>query len=803
MTKGKPSPGQKCGVVKGSVATALSAVLMCQPVLASSGQPDRTVLPIRPEPFAGVIGDTIEKSKPSWPAPVTAPSGAPNVLLVMTDDVGFGASSAFGGPVPTPNLARVANTGLRCTNFHTTGVCLPTRAALLTGRNHHAVGAGQLADTATGFPGYNSAIPKSAATIGRVLTGNGYATAFYGKHHNVPAQETSAAGPFDHWPTGLGFEHFLGFIGGDTHQFSPHIYRNTRRVDEDTATAHHVDKAMADDAISWIRNVKSAKPDKPVFLYLATGAGHAPYHAPPEWLARFRGKFDHGWDAMREETLGRQKAAGIVPKGTKLPARPDEIPAWVSLSEGMKRVNARFMEAFAAHVSYQDAQFGRLVDELERMGQLDNTLIVFLQGDNGGTAQNGARPSENEIGSAANSQDESEEQFLSRLDLVGGPETYGVVSAGWGFAMNTPMPWFKHVASHLGATRNGLVVAWPDRIAAHGELRHNFAHVTDIMPTILAAAGVSAPASVDGIDQQRTDGASLVATFTDAKAATRDTQYFELDGNRAIYHRGWIASTSPDHMPWQRSHRADSHLPEWRELYDLRKDPSQSVNLASRYPEKLKELEALWDREARANNVYPLDVRPNIVRTLSDPSGPRVKNMRPSATFWGKGVSVIESAAPPVGADSFSVTASFSTEEADTTGVLLAGGSKFGGWSFYLKDGRPIAFLAASQLPQDQFRIAADTRLGAGKHEVTFAFQRKGGPLSGGTITIAVDGQQVAQGRAEKLLNVLAGLGETWDVGRDTGVRVSEEAVAGEFPGEIDRVRMMLTGAPSRTGAPQ
>ena len=499
-----------------AVAIGMIAAAACIPAAVAETQPagpplDRSTLPIVPGPFRGVIGETFGESKLSVSRPVNAPAGAPNILLVMTDDIGFGAVSTFGGPVPTPNLDRLANMGLRYTRFHTTGVCSPSRAALLTGRNHHSVGFGEVGEMASGFPAYTGEIPRDAANIARILTGNGYASAFFGKDHNIPMDQTSAAGPFDLWPTGQGFDYFYGFLGGDVDQWSPKLYRGTNPVDNPPGeTGEILDKRLTDDAIRWVRNVNAASPDKPFFIYYAPGSGHAPHQAPPDWIAKFRGKYDKGWDSVREASFKRQKALGIIPKNTRLAPRPTQVPAWESLTPEMKGVHARYMEVFAAQVAYQDDQFGRMLDELERMGQLDNTLVIFIEGDNGGTAQSGPRPVENEIGQMANRLDQTDAEFADRLDLYGGPETYGVYSVGWGFAMNSPFPYFKHVPSHLGATRNGMVVAWPSSIKATGEVRTTFSHLVDILPTVLDAAKIPA-ADRGGWHRAATDRRGVLA----------------------------------------------------------------------------------------------------------------------------------------------------------------------------------------------------------------------------------------------------------------------------------------------------
>jgi len=755
--------------------------------------PQDEVLPKLPGPFAGEIRRTAKDSRQALPFRVTAPKGAPNVLLVMTDDVGFGVSSTFGGPVPTPNLDRLAARGLRYTRFHTTAMCSPTRAALLTGRNSHRVGAGVVADLPSGYPGYDSAIPRSAATLGRILTGNGYSTAFFGKNHNVPGWEASAAGPFDHWT--LGFEYFYGFIGGDTDQFDPVLYRNGARVDLSRKPADYIlDRDLADDAIRWIRDQQAAAPDKPFLAYLATGSAHAPHQAPPEWLRKFRGQFDQGWDVVREQTLARQKQLGLVPADTSLAARPADVPAWTSLTPTQRTVAARFMETFAAAVAFQDAQFGRILDALEKDGKLDDTLVIFIEGDNGASPEGGLEGTLDEIGHLANGLKETDAQRLAALDTMGGPKTYQVYPVGWALAADTPFPYTKQVASHLGGTRNGLVISWPARIHDAGGIRTQFHHVVDILPTLLEVAGVKMPTVVDGVRQVPLDGMSLAYTFDDAKAPERrHTQYFEIFGYRAIYHDGWLASTQVKNPPW----RADSPSTEaeggpW-ELYDLTKDFSQTRDLAASMPEKVRELEQLWWTEAERNGVLPVNVERGLRRLDSLPLR---SQMSPSAlaratyVYGGAGMHVSQAAAPPLFARDFTVTADVVIPPSGATGALVAYGSWFGGWSFYLDEGRPAIQHSFSPYPQDQFRVIAARAVPAGPAKIEYDFRYDGlGLGKGGTVRIRVNGTQVAEGHIPKQVLIIAGIGETFDTGDDTGVPVLDyPRGVRRFTGTIERI---------------
>jgi len=754
--------------------------------------PAQDVLPRPPAPFAGKIGPSIDQSVQDWPHAVKAPKDAPNVVLILTDDVGFAATSAFGGPVPTPNLERLAANGLKYTDFHTTALCSPTRAALLTGRNHHQVGFGSLEDTALGFPAYDAIIPRNAATIGEVLKDNGYNTAFFGKHHNTPAWAATAAGPFDLWPTGWGFEYFYGFQGGDTDQWAPRLFRNTNRA-PDLPGGEILDHALADDIIHYLHNQQAADPARPFFVYFAPGSGHAPHQAPADWIAKFKGQFDGGWDALREQSLARQKKLGVVPADTALTPRPEALPAWDSLSPEQKKVDARYMEVFAGMLAYQDAQIGRVLDEIQRMGKADNTLVIFIAGDNGASGEGTPEGTTDEIGMLANGARDTTDYLLKHLDMMGGPKTYELYPAGWAWALNTPFQWMKQVASHLGGVRNGMVVSWPARIAAHGQIRTQFSSVIDIVPTILEAAGLPAPRVVNGVEQQPVQGTSLAYSFADAAVAERHTtQYFEMIGNRAIYHDGWLANTKVRRFPWvQMKPEGPAETSYQWELYDLKHDFSQSHDLAAAQPAKLKEMQDLWLEQAKANQVLPLDddfgVRRSLAHTTAYATG------RTDFTYWGKDISIAQGTAPSLALRSFTVEAKIKVTDARQTGVLVADGSGFGGWAFYLKDGVPVAYEAISQNPADRYRIAGSAPLPKGAATVTFRFERDPQPATGGTMHIAVDGKEVGQGHVDRTINITAGLGETFDIGSDTGATVSDEYPgAGAFAGDIDSVAVHL-----------
>ncbi len=773
------------------VTAALAIVLVTTSASAAAvgaaGAP--IILPKPVEPFAGTIGATFADSVPSFQKPVQAPAGAPNVLLVLTDDVGFAAASTFGGPVPTPALDRLARTGLRYNRFHTTAMCSPTRAALLTGRNHHAVGTGIVTDTASGYPGYWVVIPRSAATVAEVLRLNGYNTAFFGKHHNIPqGSDDSSAGPFDLWPTGLGFEYFYGFIGGDTNQWRPSLYRGTSHVEGPPHADATLDHYLAQDVIHWIHNQKAAAPDKPFMAYFAPGSAHAPHQAPADWIAKFKGRFDQGWDKLREESLARQKKAGIAPRDTLLTPRPAGIPAWASLSADQRRAYARMMEVFAGMLAYQDAQVGVVLDELERIGQRDNTLIVFIEGDNGASPEGDTTGSMNELGTLANGMKEDTGWLLAEMDKMGGPESYQVFPVGWAWATNAPFQWTKQVGSHLGGTRNGMVVSWPARIKEQGGIRSQFAHVNDIMPTILEAVGLPAPDIVNGVPQQRIDGTSLVYSFDNAKAPERHVrQYFEMLGNRAIYDHGWMASSTPGRLPWKSGGSAGLPTDYKWELYDLTRDFSQSRDLSAREPQRLAALQSLWMEEAKANNVLPLDDRQGTMRAMGSRTAMPQRN---SFVYWGSDISVAQSKAPPLNVRSFTIDAEITVPEGGAKGALIASGSRFGGWSFHFEDGRPVVVEAASQKPEDQFRIAGTKPVAAGARRIRYDYALDGKPGQGGMMTIAVDGQTVARGRIGRTGFVTAGLGETFDIGRDTAATVVDLAGGNVFNGTIARIEI-------------
>ena len=785
-------------------AVVCSFIGLSNPVLAQ-GTPvtGGSVLLPAPEPqFGGVIGRKASESRPDFPQAVTAPKGAPNVLLIMTDDTGFGASSTFGGPIPTPNLERVYQHGLCYNQFHTTALCSPTRAALLTGRNHHSVGFGNISEFASGYPGYNSILPKSAGTIGNILVGNGYNTSWFGKNHLIPDWLESPDGPFDQWASGLGFEYFYGFLGGDTDNWHPALFENTKPVLPPVGDPNYIlIRDMGDRAINWIRTQHAIAPDKPFLMYFAPGNGHAPHHATKDWIAKFKGKFDQGWDKQREETLANQKRLGIVPADTVLTPRPKDIPAWDSLNADQKKVYARMMEVYAAAVAQSDYEIGRVIDSLEESGQLDNTLIIYIEGDNGASGEGTLEGTTNELG--GNLEPESLAFKLSMLDALGSDRTYNHYPVGWAHAMDTPFQWTKQVASHFGGTRNGMCLSWPNRIKAHGEIRSQFSHVIDIVPTILDAVGVQAPLILNGVTQMPLEGVSMAYTFGDAKAPTRHmTQYFEIVANRGLYDNGWIASTTPLRPPWVvTGAEPDPDDFPW-ELYNVAEDFSQSKDLAKENPKKLLDLQSRFLIEAARHNVLPID------SSFADRANPALRPSfnvgRTDFTYYPGMIRIPEANAPDIKNKSFHITADVEIPEGGADGILVTQGGRFGGWGLLVLDGKPMFAYAYSNQDGDKYpdqkksktRIAGGEKLTPGKHTISFDFAYDGGGIGmGGRGTLSVDGTKLAEGRVEKTAPFRFSLDESFDVGEDTGTPVIDEydpKMPFKFSGTLKKVEVKL-----------
>ena len=761
-----------------------------------------------PEPqFGGIIGRKAKESKPDFPKAVTAPKDAPNILLIMTDDTGFGASSTFGGPIPTPNLERVYQHGLCYNQFHTTALCSPTRAALLTGRNHQSVGFGNISEFATGYPGYDSIIPKSAGTIGNILVENGYNTSWFGKHHLVPDWQQSSAGPFNQWAGGLGFEYFYGFLGGDTDNWHPALFENTRAVVPPFGDQSYIlIRDMTDRAINWIRTQYAEAPGKPFLMYFAPGNGHAPHHATKDWIAKFKGKFDYGWDQQREITLANQKQLGIVPADTVLTPRPSQIPAWDSLNEDQKKVFARMMEVYAGAVAQSDYEIGRIMDALQQSGQLDNTLVVYIEGDNGASGEGTLQGTTNEMGEGA-PEPESLPFMLSMMDKLGSDQTYNHYPVGWAHAMDTPFQWTKQVASHFGGTRNGMCLSWPNRIKAQREIRSQFSHVIDIVPTILETIGVQTPLILNGTTQKPIDGVSMAYTFDDAKAPTRHgTQYFEIAANRGLYKDGWMASTTPLRLPWQVSGvEPDPDDFPW-ELYNVAQDFSQAKNLAKENPKKLQDLEALFLIEAVKYNVLPIDS--SFADRANPAIRPNLNRGRTHYTYYPGMIRIPEASAPDIKNKSFRITADVEVPQDGADGVIVTQGGRFGGWGLLVLDRKPMFAYAFSNQDGDKypdqrkykFRIAAPDPLAPGKHTIAFDFTYDGGGIGkGGNGTLTVDGQKVAEGRIALTQALRFSLDESFDVGQDTGSPVIDEYDAKmpfKFTGTLKKVEIDLGANP-------
>lgn len=713
-----------------------------------------------------------QASAPGFPPVPQAPKGAPNVLIIMTDDVGFAASSTFGGPIPTLTFDTLASQGLRYNRFHTTALCSPTRAALLTGRNHHAVNAGVISEIATGRPGYNGILPEDAVTFGRVLKDNGYSTAFIGKNHSTPDWETGPDGPFDRWPNELGFDYFFGFHGGETDQWAPALVENRNLIEPPTNDPDYIlDRDLADRTISWLRTQSSAAPDKPFLVYYAPGTAHGPHHAPRGWIDRFKGQFDQGWDRMREESFARQQKLGVVPANAKLTPRPSQIPAWDSLSPDQKKLYARMMEVYAAALAYADDQMSRVVDEIRQQGKLDNTLVIYIQGDNGASAEGGLGGTTNEI-AALGGVYEPLEFTLSKIDTLGGPMAFGHYPVGWAWAMDTPFQWTKQVASHLGGVRNGMVMSWPARIKDVGQVRSQFSHVVDIAPTLYDIIGIKVPASIDGTLITPLDGKSLAASFDSKTAPGRDVQYFEMFGNRAIYDHGWIASTTPERLPWTPGKNVDAAKFKW-ELYNLDEDFSQADDLVAKFPKKLAELQATFEQEAKRNNVLP--VQASIFDRLAGGIRPSPLQGRQQLRFYPGETRYSNAAFPDIRSKSWKISAAVNLGTAAESGTVVTQGGRFGGWGLVMLSGKPTFAYKRSSLPQDQYRLESPTALGTGEHRIDLDFAYDGGGMGkGGVVSMTVDGVEVARTRLEKTVMGAWTL-EGATVGWDSGTPVLED----------------------------
>lgn len=717
---------------------------------------------------------------PRWPVPPTAPEGAPNVVVIMTDDVGYGASSTFGGPIPTPTFDSLADRGLRYSRFHTTAMCSPTRAALMTGRNHHRVGSGRVTEMAVAYDGYTSVIPDDAATVAEILRLNGYNTAHFGKYHNVPAFETGPSGPFDHWPTNMGFEYFYGFLGGSTNNWAPSLHLNTTPIEPPTDDpTYHVESDLADRAIEWIRQQTSTSPDAPFFIQYATAACHTPHHAPTEWISRFSGWFDRGWDVVREETLTRQKALGVVPDGTELTQRPPEIAAWDSLSADQQKVAARMMEVYAASLAYADAQVGRVLDELGRIGELDNTLVIYIQGDNGSSPEGGANGMLNEM-SYVNRMEDSIATLLERLDELGGPLHYNGFPAGWAHATDSPFKWFKMIASHFGGSRNGMTLTLPSRIHDTGGVRTQFHHVIDIAPTILDVAGIDPPSVVNNVPQSPMDGVPMTYTFDNPEhPSTRTTQYFEIMGNFAIYHDGWVAATTPVEMPWEYSTEVCPVDARQWELYDIAEDYSQAHDLAAAHPDRLRSLIELFWTVAEDNQVLPI-ITGKAYRP--GPPKPDPTDDRSTFTYYPGTPRLAPGVVPDITNRSFTITAEVVLGADRTNGVILAQGGRFGGHALYFLDGHVVYHY--NLLDRERYTVTSESPVGPGAHVIAARLDLHAHDRgSSATVTVLCDGRPIGRGEIDNTapwrVNYIEGL----SIGRDAGTPTSEDY---QIPFQLD-----------------
>jgi arylsulfatase len=764
----------------------------------------RSILPIPDRPHVGLVTYDAKDPSTSFPPiqPLRPPKDAPNVLVVLLDDVGFGASSAFGGPCETPNFERLAAGGLRYNRFHTTALCAPTRAALLTGRNHHSVGMGSVTEVATSSPGNSSLRPNSKAPLAQTLTLNGYSTAQFGKCHEVPVWQTSPMGPFDAWPTGSGFEHFYGFIGGENHQWYPSLYSGTTPVDppKTPEEGYHLTEDLVDHAITWVHTQKALMPDKPFFMYFAPGATHAPHHVPKNWIEKYKGKFSHGWDRQRELTFARQKELGVIPADSELTERHKEIPAWDDMPEELKPVLEREMEIYAAFLAHTDHHVGRLLDAIGELGVMEDTLIYLIVGDNGASAEGTHQGTFNEmINFNAMPQLETPEFMLERLDKFGGPESYNHYAVGWAWAMDTPFQWTKQVASHWGGTRNGTIVHWPNGIKARDELRSQFCHVIDVAPTVLEAAGIPEPTMVNGVTQSPIEGTSMLYSFDSPQAAERhDLQYFEMFGNRGVYFQGWSAVTK-HRTPWD---LGTVKLPAFDddvwELYDGNTDYSQAHDLSRENPERLRELQRLWLIEATKYNVIPLDDR-GIERANPDAAG-RPQLVRGDTQVFYPGMTHLsENSVLSIKNKSFSVTAEVVVPDDGANGTIIAQGGEIGGWSSFAKDGT-LKF-TYNLLGVQTFTTTATQPIPPGKRQIRAEFAHDGGGLGkGGTVSLYYDGEKVGEGRVEATQPFMFSPDEGVDIGCEKGTTVSPEldVASSVFTGQIDWVELKVgEGDPS------
>jgi arylsulfatase A-like enzyme len=787
-------------VIAAAMAVAPSTRAQIQ-TTGTPGSPSATTtidgkqLPAPDPKFGGVIKDTATDSKPWWPPTVVPPKGAPNVLLIMTDDQGYGVYSTFGGVIPTPAMDRIAKAGLRYTQFHSTALCSPTRAALITGRNHHSSGFGVISEQATGYPGYDSIITKDKATIGEILKENGYATSWFGKNHNTPTYLYSLAGPFDQWPSGMGFEYFYGFMGGETNQWTPYLFRDHTAIFPWIGKpGYNLITDMADEAIKYMTELNAAAPEKPFFLYYVPGGTHAPHHPTPEWIAKMKGKFDMGWNEMRDQIFANQKKLGVVPPNTELTPWPDLLPKWDTLNPTQKKVYAHQAEIFGAYVAYTDHEIGRVIQAVEDLGKLDNTLIIYISGDNGTSAEGSAIGTTFDL-AAIQGIDMPVEAQLKFYDVLGSDLTTPHMSVAWSWAFDTPFKWTKQVASYFGGTRQGMAISWPGHIKDVGGIRSQFHHIIDIVPTILEVTGIQAPGMVNGIKQAPIEGISMAYTFDSANAnapSKRDTQYFEMFGNRALYHDSWIATTVPPQPPWL---MGTVKMPDvltgykW-ELYNLADDFSENNDLGAKNPDKLKELQGLFMDEARKYQVLPLDN--SILERILAPR-PSAVSGRTEFTYSGEVSGLPDGSAPNLLTKSFSITAEVEIPTKGAEGMLNTLGGRFGGYGLYLVKGKPV--FTYNLLALEKFRWEGPQALTPGKHTILFDFKYDGpGMGKGGTGVLSVDGKEVASKTIPHTIPALMTIDESFDVGVDTrtGVEDKDYKPPFRFTGKLDKLTIKL-----------
>ena len=767
--------------------TAVSSVF-AQQTTGTPGAPGATTtidgkqIPPPPPEFGGVINEKASDSKAWWAPRVVPPKGAPNVLLIMTDDQGFGAPSTFGGVIPTPAMDRIAKAGLRYTNFHSTSLCSPTRAALITGRNHHSVGSGVVGEIATGFPGYDSIIPIDKGTIGTILKANGYATSWFGKDHNTPSYQSSQAGPFEQWPNGMGFEYFYGFVGGDASQWQPNLFRNTTAIYPFLNNpGWNMQTAMADEAIGYIKQLKEIAPGKPWLVYYVPGATHSPHHPTPGWIKKIGDMhlFDEGWNKLRETIFANQKRLGIMPENARLTPWPKELPQWDSLSREQKRLFIKQADVYGAYLAYADHEIGRVIQAVEDLGELDNTLIIYIGGDNGASAEGMLDGTPNEFTTFNGVAVPVKDQFLW-YPFWGSERTFPHYAAPWAWAMDTPFKWVKQVPSHFGGTAQGVAMSWPGHINDVGGVRRQFHHVIDVVPTILEAAGIPAPDTINGIKQNPIEGVSMAYTWDKANtnATTRHTtQYFEMLGNRAIFHDGWVAATTPATLPWELSTKTPPDVItgyNW-ELYNVNEDPTQFNDLAARMPEKVKELQELFYAEAKKYNVLPLD---NSTLARWNTPRPSLTAGRTEFTYSGELTGVPGSAAPDIKNKSYTITAEVEIPKGGAEGMIVTEGGRFGGYGLFLSKGvgdirrGKVVFLY--NLLDLKRTLWEGPELKAGKHTIVFDFKSDGSGLGkGGTGVLSVDGKEVARNSMEHTIPVTFPEDETFDVGQDTRTGVA------------------------------